>query len=149
LRAKIAAGGFSMEAYLGRLIPFSLPFGIFYLGLATWWLLRRVKRTPFKKIMLGFVAAGLFVPVVTLPVWDLINGHVCSSGRGTMESVGLAVWPTSIMLMALEGSPSLGTTIIICGLSTVGNVGIYGTVGLIAGLTSVGLHNLQNARREK
>ena len=69
--------------------------------------------------MLGFISAGLLVPIVTLPVWNIVNSHGSPSARTAMENVGLVIWPTSIIL-------------------------IYGTVGVVLGAA----YGLLRSRRE-
>jgi hypothetical protein len=133
-----------MGGYLIRLIQVSFLLGICYVGVAAWWLAQRSWRTPFRKVMLGFISAGLLVPIVTLPVWNITNSHGSTSARTAMENVGLVIWPTSIILMLLEGSPSAWATVLVCGMSALGNIGIYGTVGVVLGAA----YGLLRSRRE-
>lgn len=139
-----------MQRLILGAVLLGMLMGVFYVGLGTWWLVRQVNRTLFKKIELAFIGAGLLIPVVIFPVWTLINRHGSATAIFDIQDIALVLWPTSIVLMLPAGPAwSLSTVIIIVGLCALGNVAVYGTIGLIVAWISVDLHNhFENARRK-
>lgn len=66
---------------------------------------------------------GLVVPAVLILCWKL-----SSSMFGQIEAI---LWPSSIMLMVLEGSVSMFYVLLVYAIALVGNVTIYSGVGLL------------------
>jgi hypothetical protein len=109
--------------FYGILFTSSIILGALWLIISVWWLVRRSSFSDFRKAAMAFVLAGVIVPFVLISVWV----------RGTeIEGIAPFLWPTSIMLMALDQpSPSPVSSIaLVYGMSILGNIGIYGTAGL-------------------
>ena len=66
---------------------------------------------------------GLLVPAVLILRWKLFG-----SMFGQIEAI---LWPSSIMLMILEGSVSMLNILLVYAIALVGNVTIYSGVGLL------------------
>lgn len=62
-----------------------------------------------------------------------------------IEEIALSVWPTSIELMALDtqSPPPWSAIVFVYGFSILGNVGIYGMIGLVVGLIVRGFNKRQ------
>jgi hypothetical protein len=78
---------------------------------------------------------GLLVPAVLMLRWKLFG-----SMFGQIEAI---LWPSSIMLMGLEGSVSMFYILLVYAMAFVGNVIIYSGIGL---LTWPALHFVQRRR---
>jgi len=124
-----------MDKYIGPLVLLFTLAGAVCVVLLTVWLLTRVRLTTFRKIALAFICAGAIVPIAILPAWVWINRHGGFSAIGGIQDVTIALWPTSIVLMALDSPGPLpwSTIAFVYGFSMLGNVGTYGIVGLIVG----------------
>jgi hypothetical protein len=130
-----------MEEYIGPLILLATLAGLVWVILGVWWLIHRKQLSALRRIVLVFAGIGVLVPLVTLLIWDWINAHGSFSAMGTIQDVALRIWPTSIELMALDSpapGPTLGGVVLVYSVSTLGNVGIYGTLGfIVAGIWDV------------
>jgi hypothetical protein len=76
-------------------------------------------------------AVGLLVPVVLYPLWQSVNNGTDLQSKVTFEHIVLILWPSSIFLMALEGSGGGIFAAIIVLLSLVVNAVVYGCFGLL------------------
>lgn len=125
-----------MDKYVGPLILSATLAGLVWAILLAAWLFKRSRLTIPRKILLGFACAGVIVPAAILPVWNWINLHGSFSTKARMDHFALALWPTSIELMALDspGPPPWSAIAFVYGFSILGNIGAYGTAGLIVGL---------------
>lgn len=130
-----------MEKFIGPLILLSVSAGIVFVVLLAIGLLKRIRLTAFKRIVLAFMCAGTVVPLAILPLWFWINRHGSLSAQVKVEDIVAVLWPTSIALMALESPAPWGTVVFIYGLSILGNVGAYGAVGLVVGSLYVRLRH--------
>jgi hypothetical protein len=92
-----------MDKYIGPLVQLATVAGVVWIVLAIVWLVRR-PLTTFKKMALAFMCVGAVVPAAILPVWDWINLHGSLSAMGRVQDIALAIWPTSIELMALDST---------------------------------------------
>jgi hypothetical protein len=72
-----------------------------------------------------FGILGLLVPSVFTAIAFVRNDDSASSAGW--------LWPTSIMLMAGERGDPLIASVVVFGMATLANVGVYGFVGLIVG----------------
>jgi hypothetical protein len=124
-----------MERYIGPLILLSTAAGLLCVVLAAWWILGRHPLTGFRKVAATFICAGAVIPVAILPVWFWLDRHRPWGSSGTFESFAVTLWPTSIVLMGLEGpDPQPWSTIaFVYAFSILGIVGVYGTAGLLVG----------------
>jgi hypothetical protein len=122
-----------MEKFIGPLVLLSTLAGVVFVVLLAIGLVRRIRITGFKKIVLAFMCAGTIVPLAILPLWLWTNQHGSLSAQIRVEDVVEVLWPTSISLMALDspGPAPWDTVALVYGLSILGNVGAYGVVGLI------------------
>jgi hypothetical protein len=74
--------------------------------------------------------AGAIIPIVILPIWFWTNNHPAVAG---FEDIAIVLWPSSLLLMILEDSRSWSIIVFVYGFAILGNVGLYGTVGMIVG----------------
>jgi len=110
------------------LIISSLLFGLVASGAICIYALRptfRKSRVWSSVVALG--AIGLLIPLVYIVVGSIMN-----VGAGTLSLVEW-LWPTSIMLIAGERGDPLSAALVVFGMAILGNVGAYGSVGLIIG----------------
>ena len=138
-----------MGNYIGALVLLVTLAGVVWVILFVVLLFKRSRFTTFKKVVFGFAFAGVVIPAAILPVWNWSN-HPGSFLFGLrIEYVALALWPTSIELMALDSPHESWSSIaFVYGFSLLGNVGLYGTLGVIAGWIFVSLpKHFENARR--
>ncbi len=119
-----------MQRYFPLFVLLSTVAGALCVILTIIWLLSRTRLNSFRKVALAFVFAGAIIPIVILPIWFWTNEHPFFS---RFEDVAVVLWPSSIVTMALEGpEPAPWSTIaFVYGFAILGNVGLYGTVGLI------------------
>src|SRR4029077_4242997 len=68
-------------------------------------------------------ALGLLVPAVLLLRWKLLG-----IGFGRFEAT---LWPSSILMMCLEGSPTISTILLVFAIAVVANVLLYSLIGLL------------------
>jgi hypothetical protein len=96
------------------------------------WLLRRTRLSVFRKLALAFMLIGALIPIAILPVWSWINAHGSLVEQVGFEHFVIRVWPSSIMLMALDtaGPPQIIFTVAVYSIAILGNIGLYGVVGL-------------------
>ena len=122
-----------MERFIGQLILVSTAAGLVWVFLLGWWMFGRARFTTFKRLAAVFMFAGAVVPLVMLPVWFWLNRHPTWRASGGFEELVTRVWPTSIVLMALDSPTPVpwSTIIFVYAFSILGNVGAYGAVGLI------------------
>ena len=112
----------------GVLAISSLLFGLFTSGAILTYAFRpTLRKSRVWTLLVAFGVLGLLVPVVFIVV-----GWVWNVGAGTLSLVEW-LWPTSIMLMAGERGDPLSAALIVFGSAILGNVGLYGFVGLIVG----------------
>ena len=114
-----------MQLYFPLLIQLPAVAGALYVILTIIWLLSRKPLNSFRKIALAFMLTGAIIPIVILPIWFWTNNYPVVSG---FENVAIVLWPSSILLMILEGSRSWSTIIFVYGFAILGNVGLYGTI---------------------
>src|SRR5258708_38107663 len=101
----------------------------FLLGLGTLFLMlvyafrRKLRRSRVCTLVAIFGTFGLVIPFIFSAV--AVNDH-------SSPSAGL-LWPTSLMLMAVEDDGSVLTNLFVFGMAILSNVGLYGFVGLIVG----------------
>jgi uncharacterized membrane protein len=124
--------------YFGFLVLLSTLVGAVWIALLIRWLLNRQRLSGFRRILLACISAGAIVPIAISLTWMWIRRYGSPSTESTFEIVAITLWPTSIELMALEGpSPDLWNSIasitLVYGVSILGNIGIYGVVGIIFG----------------
>ena len=135
-----------MENYIPWFVLLSTVMGGFCVVLLICWLLGRAPLTTFAKIALGFMFAGAIIPVAILPIWFWINAHGSPSATGGIQHVAVMLWPSSFVVLALDASePAPWSTILFVYLFAIlGNVGAYGTVGLIVGWVYVRFNRSHN-----
>ena len=108
------------------LIISSLLFGLITSGAICAYALRQKVRTSrvwTAVVIFGFL--GLFVASVSTIVGLVRNGDSALAAGW--------LWPTSIMLMAGERGDPISAMLVVFGMAILGNVGVYGFVGLIVG----------------
>jgi hypothetical protein len=81
-------------------------------------------RLTVKKWIVWWGLAGLLVPVVLLLRWKLF-GH----GFGEREAI---LWPSSLILMALEGPPEPVVIAVVYAIAVAANITLYSVVGLLS-----------------
>jgi hypothetical protein len=69
---------------------------------------------------------GLLVPVAVYPLWQSVNSGTDLELKIGFENFAMVVWPSSIMLMSLEGSGGRISAAIIMILSLVVDGVMYG-----------------------
>jgi hypothetical protein len=74
---------------------------------------------------------GLLVPFVVYPLWQSVNEGPFLENKVRFESIAVVLWPSSIILMALEGPGSGVSRAFIVILSLAANAVLYGCVGLL------------------
>ena len=84
-----------------------------------------------KKFVRIFGIVGLLVPVVIYPLWQWVNSGKDLQRKINFEDFATVVWPSSILLMALEGSGSAASRSIIIAVSVAVNGLLYACVGLL------------------
>jgi hypothetical protein len=84
-----------------------------------------------KKFVRSFGMVGLLVPVVVYPLWQWVNNGRNLQSKVNFEDFATVVWPSSILLMALEGSGSAISRSIIFAVSIAINGLLYAGVGLL------------------
>jgi hypothetical protein len=84
-----------------------------------------------KRFVRNCGAVGLLVPVVLYPLWQSVNSGTDLQSKVTFEHIVVVLWPSSIFLMALQGSGSGISTGIVVILSLVVNAVVYGCFGLL------------------
>jgi vacuolar-type H+-ATPase subunit I/STV1 len=116
-----------VQLYFPLLIQLPAVAGTLYVILTVIWLLSRTPLNNFRKIALSFMLAGAMIPGAILAVWF--------SFKADVSGVAIVLWPSSLVLMGLEGpAPSPWSTVIaVCVFAILGNVGLYGTVGITVG----------------
>ncbi len=82
-----------------------------------------------KRFVLGGAIVGLVIPLCLMAVRYL---SFLGSNHYAFGNVELALWPSSFMLMATEGSHSTLSALSILGVSIAVNIALYAALGLIA-----------------
>lgn len=125
-----------MEKFIGPLILLSFGMGVVCITLLIIWFVPRRPLTDSNKIAVVFILMGASVPIAILPVWYWINAHGTFPAMGVIQDIAKWLWPSSIVLMALDypaPGPSWGATLFIYSIGIVCNIGTYGTAGLVVG----------------
>ena len=84
-----------------------------------------------KRFVRNCGAVGLLVPFVIYPIWQWVNNGKDLQSKVHFEDFALALWPSSIFLMSLEGSGSGISVAIVVVVSVACNGLLYACFGLI------------------
>jgi hypothetical protein len=87
------------------------------------WLMHRCELTVKRRTVAYFALAGLLVCVFFTCKY-LVT-------RTEMVSGALFLWPTALILMDLDGHPSVLAVVANFGLAILGNVGLYAWLGVL------------------
>jgi hypothetical protein len=89
------------------------------------------KRMAFR-VMAWSSAVGGVIPFVIYPIGIFVNAHFLSL-KNVFEEFLLVLWPTSILLMGLEGPGPIFFKLLFVAVLVLMNVGLYGLVGVCIG----------------
>ncbi len=125
-----------MEKFIGLLVLLSFGMGVVCSTLLIIWFVRRRPLTDFNKIAVAFILLGAIIQIANLLVWFWINAHGTLPVMGVIQDIALWLWPSSIVLMALDEpapGPSWGAILFIYSIGIFCNIGTYGAAGLVVG----------------
>jgi hypothetical protein len=108
----------------------SVVAGFLIFMLVPYWLLRRQRLTPARKIVVGFALIGLLIPLAFEAKYEMTHTEILS------QSVWL--WPASLGLMALDPYATTSEIVMGFGITTLSNVGLYALIGWIVSLIRSG-----------